>query len=67
MKLTREELATVLAALRYYQENGQGDPFNRSNRIHTIATDDGNVMSSLDDEGIDNLCERLNSAEEETA
>ena len=55
-----EESSTVLAALRYYQENGQGDPDNRSDAIHDIATNGGEVMSSLDDEGIDDLCERIN-------
>ncbi len=53
------EHATILAALRYYQENGQGDPSNRSDDIHAIAAPD-HVMSSLDDDGIDALCERIN-------
>lgn len=60
--LNKQELATVLAALRYYQENGQGDPANRSDLIHNIATDDGNVIS-LNDEGISELCEKINCAE----
>lgn len=54
------EHATVLAALRFYQANGMGDPFNRSDEIHEIATNGGTVLSSLDDEGIDALCERIN-------
>ena len=57
-----DESSTVLAALRYYQENGQGDPDNRSDEIHEIATNGGEVMSSLDDDGIDDLCERINCA-----
>lgn len=56
---TREELGTVLAALRYYQQNGQGDPYNRSDAIHSIATRCDEV-TSLDDAGIDELCERIN-------
>lgn len=54
------EHATILAALRYYQANGQGDPNNRSVVIHEIATNCDKVMSSLDDDGIDALCERIN-------
>jgi hypothetical protein len=53
------DLATVLAALRFYQEHGQGDPEARSPRIHHIATDHGRVIS-LNANGIDALCERLN-------
>lgn len=54
------ELSTTLAALRYYQSRGLGEPANRPGDIHEIATDGGAVMASLDDEGIDSLCERLN-------
>jgi hypothetical protein len=52
------ELATILAALRFYQEQGQGDPDNRSAGIHAIASADGDVIS-LDADGIDALCEKL--------
>lgn len=55
------EHATVLAALRFYQSHGQGDPANRRDDIHDIATNSDKVVSSLDDEGIDALCERLNT------
>jgi len=51
--------ATILAALRFYQEKGQGEPFERSDAIHDIATNGGEVVS-LDAAGIDDLCERLN-------
>ena len=64
--LTRQEVNTILAALRYYQENGQGDPFKRSDAIHDIATD-GDTDISMDDEGIDDLCERINTGETEKA
>lgn len=60
--LTREELATVLAALRHYQNCGYGDPMEREDAIHEIATDGGD-LTSLDDVGINELCERLNGAE----
>ena len=58
----RADLATILAALRFYQEAGMGEPDNRSDAIHDIAADGDNVIS-LDDEGIDDLCERLNMGE----
>ncbi|MBT9385488.1 hypothetical protein KM176_16560 [Pseudooceanicola sp. CBS1P-1] len=58
--LSEQELATVLAALRFYQEKGMGDPENRSDAIHEIATDCGSCIS-LDASGIDDLCEKLNS------
>lgn len=61
-ELDDAELATILAALRFYQAAGMGDPFNRSDAIHEIATNGGEVFSSLDAEGIDQLCEKLNVA-----
>lgn len=54
-----DEHATVLAALRLYQQKGMGEPYNRSNEIHEIATNGGEVFSSLDDEGIDKLYKSL--------
>lgn len=56
-----DEMATILAALRYYQEKGQGDPANRSDDIHEIATC-GDEVISLDATAIDDLCERLNTS-----
>jgi hypothetical protein len=58
------ELATILAALRYYQREGLGEPDNRPIEIHDIATNGGAVIS-LDDAGIDVLCERLNTPDED--
>ncbi|MGM8936645.1 hypothetical protein ACS8E9_17500 [Pseudomonas neustonica] len=55
------DLHTIIAALRYWQESGMADPFNRSNELHELATNDGEVLSSLDDEGIDDLVYRLNT------
>jgi len=60
IEVDEAEHATILAALRFYQKNGQGDPFNRTDDIHDIATNGDKVMSSLDEQGIDELCERLN-------
>lgn len=54
-----EEHATIMAALRFYQEEEMCDPTNRSDDIHEIATN-GDV-TSLDSKGIDDLCERINS------
>ncbi len=51
-------LNTILAALRYYQENGQGDPANRSDDIQSIACPTADD-TSLDADGIDELCEAI--------
>jgi hypothetical protein len=53
------EHATILAALRFYKESGMGDPSNRSDIIHDIATNCDTVIS-LDADAIDALCERIN-------
>lgn len=57
--LTKPQRNTVLAALRFYQEKGMGDPANRSDVIHDIATN-GDTEISLDADAIDKLCEELN-------
>lgn len=61
MKFTSEELGTILAALRFYQQHDQGNPYARKDDIHAIATNNDD-HTSLDAEGIDDLCMRLNSA-----
>lgn len=53
------DVNTLLAALRYYQEHGQGEPANRSLEIHDIATGNDSQVS-MDANGIDDLCEALN-------
>jgi len=60
LTLDKSQVNTVLAALRYYQQHGQGDPCNRSLAIHDIAVDGDEI--SLDASGIDELCEYLNEA-----
>jgi hypothetical protein len=55
-----EDRNTILAALRFYQERGMGEPDNRSDAIHDIATNGGEDIS-YDDGDIDDLCERVNS------
>lgn len=62
LSVTNQEHATILAALRYYQENGQGEPHNRSDAIHDIATNGGAVVS-MDADGIDDLCQKINCGE----
>lgn len=54
-----QQHATLIAALRYYQEQGMGDPNKRSDAIHDIATNCGEV-TSLDDRDIDDLVDQLN-------
>lgn len=64
--MRQDELNTILAALRTYQELGYGTPALRPDRINDIACptiDD----TSLDDAAIDELCERLNCAPAEEA
>lgn len=51
---------TILAALRYYQSQGLGDPDKRPDDIHEIATNGGDDIS-LNDAGIDSLCEAINT------
>lgn len=64
--LKSDELATVLAALRFYQESGLADdPMKRSDWIHHIATD-GESLISLNGEAVDELCERINCSQVQT-
>ena len=54
------EESTILAALRFYQQAGMGNSVNRSPAIDEIATNSGTYVA-LDDAGIDELCENINS------
>lgn len=58
--LDAQDRNTILAALRYYQMQGMGEPVNRPDAIHDIATD-GDTQISMDADAIDELCERINS------
>ncbi len=58
-RIEADELATILAALRYWQQEGMGEPDNRSDDLHAIATANDEVIS-LDETAIGELCERLN-------
>lgn len=60
--LDAAEASAILAALRYYEMNRQGDPDERDNITHSIATGNAirvEVMSSLDKDGIRVLRGRL--------
>lgn len=61
LTLTAQESNTLLAALTFYKDSGMGEPANRSGAIHTIATDDDRDIS-LDDKGIDDLNNKILSA-----
>lgn len=51
--------ATIIAALRTYQREGYGNPDRRPDDIHDLATKGGDQIS-MDDDGIDDLCQMLN-------
>ncbi len=62
--MTDQEHATVLAALRYYQQQGLADePQKRPGPIHDIATGGDPAMNAaaMNAADIDTLCERLNT------
>lgn len=60
MQLDQRELATVLAALRYWQRLlERGSSISQQVTSDAIATDDGQVEPLTADE-IDALCERIN-------
>lgn len=63
MHLTPSQLATTLAALRFWQKSGGGDVASHAflpQEFLAIAEDGGAVIP-LDDAGIDALCEALNT------
>lgn len=61
-RFTDQEHVTVLAALRFYQMQGLADdPAWRPDIIHDIATGCDDSVVSLDGNGINVLCERLNT------
>ena len=63
----RRELATILAALRFYQdENLQNRGGIPDRVIRDIATDEGS-LKPLDLKAVNRLCERINTCDEVTA
>ena len=62
MVFSQRELATVLAALRFWARTGiSGTPLE-----HSIATE-GEVLRPLNTEEVDVLCERLNTVDDHEA
>lgn len=60
----RRELATILAALRFHQdENLQNRSGIPDKVIKDIATDEGS-LKPLDFKAVDRLCERINTCDE---
>lgn len=57
MKLTEREVATMLAALRYWQLRQTGEA--PDNDYDDIASD-GGKLSPLPPEEVDELCEKIN-------
>lgn len=55
---------TIRVSLRYYQQQGQGEPANRSSWTQDLASDLGQV-SPLYVREIDELCQRINIDHEE--
>lgn len=55
-----EDRNTILAALRFWQSHGMGDPSNRSDVMHALATNDDQECS-YNDQDIDDLCIRINT------
>ncbi len=62
--LNDQQHATVIAALRFYQEQGQTKGW-RSRDIDDIATNGGSV-GALEDAGVDALIEHLQFGDEDT-
>jgi hypothetical protein len=60
LSMSEREWATVLAALRFYQEQGQTRSAHRSAWIEVIATDAGR-LKPLKAKELEQLCLRLNS------
>jgi hypothetical protein len=64
LRVSRRELATILAALRFHQdENLQGGCEIPDQSVREIATDCGQ-WKPLTFEEVSNLCERMNLSEE---
>lgn len=58
-RVGKDEHATILAALRFYQQHNQGEPFERSDDIHALASSPDGTFDSLEETGIEALFQRL--------
>ncbi len=56
-----QQFHTIIAALRFYQEKGQGSPYRRSYWIHHLATGGDEDVTSLNTEDIDDLVYMINT------
>lgn len=65
INVNAKEHATILSALRFYQEKKQFNSFNRTAEINEIATNCGE-FSSLTSAGIDALSHQINECTENT-
>lgn len=61
LDLDGQEIATLLAALTHYVRTGQGEPDNRTEEIHLLATGIDDSVISLDDVGIEDLLVKIKS------
>lgn len=62
MRLTNQEKNTLIAALTYYMDGGQGEPSSRADDIHALACGEVGGLTedtSLDDEGIQDLMDKV--------
>ena len=63
LRVSRRELATILAGLRFHQaENLQGGRLIPDQFIKEIATD-GGLLDALGFQEVDKLCQRLNTGD----
>ena len=64
--LSTQEKNTVLAALFHYHKAGLGEPFNRSNEVHALASGEADDLQediSLDQDGVSELLNQLRQSD----
>ena len=64
--LPNQEKNTILAALFHYIESGFGEPFNRSDEVHDLASGEAEDLRediSLDEDGVSELLDRLRQSD----
>ncbi|MBD2745948.1 hypothetical protein IC232_04465 [Microvirga sp. BT688] len=63
---SNQEKNTVLAALFHYHKEGLGEPFNRSNEVHALASGEADDLQediSLDKDGVSELLNQLRQSD----
>jgi|GEM_PF-6021573 len=63
LMLDATDKATVVAALTHYMNEGMGEPANRPEAIHELATGLDDSVVSMDDDGLADLIRRLQGAD----